>query len=150
MPALRGFARGLTRDVAAADDLVQEAILLALRAEAQWDPETSARAWVFTILRNAWRAQHRRRRREAAGQAGFAPPESAPAAQHGHSAVSELERALATLPPGQREALLLVGAQGLSMAEAAAVCAVPENTLKARVLRARAGLAAWYAAREGQ
>ncbi|MBE9604040.1 sigma-70 family RNA polymerase sigma factor [Acetobacteraceae bacterium H6797] len=144
VPALRGFARALARDAALADDLVQETILLALRAEAQWAPDTSLRAWLFTILRNAWLGQARKRQREARHQASIAQDEAVSAPQHAQSAVTELERALDTLSPTQREAIILVGAQGLTTAEAAKVCGVPENTIKARVMRARASLAAWY------
>lgn len=144
MAALRSFARALARDNALADDLVQETILLALRAEAQWDPETPLRAWLFTILRHAWLAHARKRSREAARHAQMHPETAAPARQHESSAVAELERAMASLPPSQREALVLVGAQGLSTAEAALICGVPEGTIKARVSRARASLAAWY------
>ncbi|MXP62967.1 sigma-70 family RNA polymerase sigma factor [Roseomonas sp. M0104] len=142
LPDLRAFARFLARDPTAADDLVQEAILRALRAESQWDPETSLRAWLFRILRNAFLEQIRRhgteRRVLAQLPASDAPQ---PAAQEAQHAVSDLARALDMLPLPQREALILVGAHGLSHEEAAAVCNVPVGTVKARVARARVALA---------
>ena len=134
---LRAHARALSRDATLADDLVQETILRALRAEAQFVPGTSPRAWLFTILRNAWLEGLRRHRHEV----GEALAEAAqPAIQPGRDALRGLQVAMAQLPLAQREALLLVGAQGMTMAEAAQVCGVPEGTIKARLSRGRARL----------
>lgn len=142
LPDLRAFARFLARDTAQADDLVQEAILRALRAEAQWDPATSLRAWMFHILRNVFLEGIRRRGTERRALERMpAPDEPPPSEQEARHAVSDLERALEKLPLPQREALILVGAHGLSHEEAAAVCNVPVGTVKARVARARAALA---------
>ncbi|MFC3124978.1 sigma-70 family RNA polymerase sigma factor [Pseudoroseomonas globiformis] len=154
LPDLRAFARFLARDTAAADDLVQEAIVRALRAEAQWDPErgpegaagpdpeASLRAWMFRILRNVFLETMRRRGTERRAMEQMPLPDTAPpAAQEARHAVSDLARALAHLPLAQREALILVGAHGLSHEEAAQVCNVPVGTMKARVARARAALA---------
>ena len=67
LPELRAFARFLVAGSRAeADDLVQEALLRMLRALDQFEPGTSLRAWAFTVLRNAFHEQHRRRRRETA------------------------------------------------------------------------------------
>ncbi|WP_106409312.1 sigma-70 family RNA polymerase sigma factor [Teichococcus deserti] len=142
LPELRAFARFLARDAAQADDLVQEAILRALRAEAQWDPATSLRAWLFHILRNAFLEQLRRRGTERRALERLPPP-AAPAAseQEARGEVADLQRAMAALPAPQREALILVGAHGLSHEEAAAVVGAPVGTVKARVARARAALA---------
>lgn len=141
LPDLRAFARFLARDTALADDLVQEAVLRALRAEAQWDPGTSLRAWLFHILRNVFLEQLRRRGTERRALERLPPPEqpgSTP--QEASAAVGDLSRALERLPLVQREALILVGAHGLSHEEAAAVCGVPVGTVKARVARARMAL----------
>ena len=142
LPELRAFARFLARDAAQADDLVQEAILRALRAEAQWDPATSLRAWLFHILRNAFLEQLRRRGTERRALERLPPP-AMPAAseQEARGQVADLQRAMAALPAPQREALILVGAHGLSHEEAAAVVGVPVGTVKARVARARMALA---------
>jgi RNA polymerase sigma-70 factor (ECF subfamily) len=144
LPALRGFARFLARDPTAADDLVQETILRALRAEAQWIPGTSLRAWLFRILRNVHLELGRRGGVEKRVKGQLNPPASAPAAQPAQSEAAELARAMESLPEAQRVALVLVAAQGMSAAEAAEVCGVPEGTIKARVFRARAALAARY------
>lgn len=141
LPQLRAFARFLARDAARADDLVQDAILRALTQEAQWEPGTDLRAWVFRILRNGFLGQLRRggAERRALGRldrgAFSAPAQLATAELH------ELGAALDGLPLAQREALVLVAALGFSIEEAAAICAVPPGTLKARISRARAALA---------
>ncbi len=125
-----------------ADDLVQEAVLRALGALGQFDASTSLRAWMFTILRNTFYEQSRRRRIEArALQQSFAEEEARDPAQEAHLDVGDLQRHLFTLTPLLREALVLVGAQGLSYDEAAAICGVPAGTVKARVSRARRHLA---------
>jgi RNA polymerase sigma-70 factor (ECF subfamily) len=146
LPDLRAFARFLVRDRTEADDLVQETVVRALAAQDQFQPGTSLRAWLFTILRNAFYEHARRRRREAqALSQAFPADEATPPHQHGHSDVADLERALWKLTPLLREALVLVGAQGLSNEEAAAICNVPPGTMKARVSRARAQLARLHA-----
>ncbi len=143
LPELRGFARFLVHDRTEADDLVQEALLRALQALAQFRAGSNLRAWVFTILRNAHMEQRRRRRTEALAIAGQIPGEEATApAQHGTTELDDLQRHLWRLSPVLREALILVGAQGLDYEEAAQVCGIPVGTMKARVSRARSQLAA--------
>lgn len=143
IPALRAYGRTLARSAAAADDLVQEALLRALRAETQFEPGTDLRAWMFTILRNVWLGQARRAGRERrALEAQRLEDEGSRPGQHSQLELSELARAMATLPLGQREALMLVGAQGLTTAQAALVVGVAEGTMKARVSRGRAALRA--------
>ncbi|MBC9178374.1 sigma-70 family RNA polymerase sigma factor [Pseudoroseomonas ludipueritiae] len=141
LPDLRAFARFLARDAALADDLVQEAVLRALRAETQWVPGTSLRAWVFHILRNVFLEQMRRRGTERRALERLPDPGESGVPQEDHGELEDLGRALQTLPLPQREALILVGAHGLSHEEAAIICAVPVGTVKARVSRARAALA---------
>jgi RNA polymerase sigma-70 factor (ECF subfamily) len=142
VPELRAFARFLVRERAMADDLVQDTIVRALDALPQFTPGTSLRNWLFAILRNTLYEQTRRRRIEQRLIAQAGPPEEFhPAAQPGQAALAELQRFLFVLPANLREALVLVGAQGLSYAEAAEICGVAEGTMKARVSRARAQLA---------
>ena len=138
LPALRSYARALCHERSAADDLVQETILRALRAEGQWQADSNLRAWLFTIQRNAWLAGKRRHgvERRYLEQVGTL----AVSEQPDRSPLDALNAAMQTLPPVQREALTLVGGQGLSMAEAAKVCAVPVGTIKARISRGRAAL----------
>lgn len=142
LPELRAFARFLARDRVLADDLVQDALVRALAAAGRFERGTNLKAWLFTILRNAFYEQGRRRRREAAVlRAGLPPNEAGRPDQDGRSEVGDLERLIWTLPPLLREALILVGAQELTHEEAAAICGVPEGTMKARLSRARAALA---------
>jgi len=141
LPDLRGFARFLVRDRVAADDLVQDTVVQALGALSQFQPGTNLKAWLFTILRNQFFAQARRRKREAELLQAHFQPEETIVSGDDLADIGDLQRMLWTLPPLLREALVLVGAQELSYDEAAAICAVPVGTMKARVSRARAALA---------
>ena len=138
VPTLRAFAISLSRNGDRADDLVQETLLRALRHIDSFQPATNMTAWLFTILRNLFRSEYRTRRREVEDTDGRhvdslkSPPE-----QQGRVELEELRVALAKLPPGQREALLLVGASGFNYAEAAAICETAVGTIKSRVHRAR-------------
>ena len=142
LPDLRAFARFLVRDHVGADDLVQDTVVRALGALTQFDVGTNLKAWLFTILRNLFFEQSRRRRREAAALSAKLPmEETARADQADPASLRDLQRTLWSLPPLLREALVLVGAQELSYEEAAAICSVPVGTMKARVSRARTQLA---------
>lgn len=139
---LRAYARFLTPQRTEADDLVQDALVRALAALAQFRPGTSLRAWLFVILRNAFYEQARRRRQErAALRHGLPAEEGGAPAQDAQSDIADLQTQLYALPALLREALVLVGAQGMSYEEAAEICNVPVGTMKARVSRARAQLA---------
>ena len=142
LPDLRRYARFLVRHAGEADDLVQDSLMRALAALPQYQSGTSLRAWLFAIQRNVFYEQSRRRRteRRLLEQADPAEEHSAPA-QHGHLDLADLTRHLFELPPLLREALVLVGAHGMSYDDAAAVCTVPVGTMKARVSRARTQLA---------
>ena len=143
LPALRGFARFLARDPALADDLVQDAVLRAFNAIEQFQPGTNLKAWLFTILRNHFYEQARRTRRETAVMAEYADAgQAAVASPQVQSEIADLQVLIFRLSPLLREALILVGAQGLSHEEAAAICGVPVGTMKARLSRARAQLVA--------
>jgi RNA polymerase sigma-70 factor (ECF subfamily) len=147
IPQLRAFARFLARDAARADDLVQDAVLRALERQDAWEEGTDLRAWTFRLLRNLFLDQQRRRRVEARGLAHMAPVAESAAVQPGRDALHDLDAMMAALPAPQREALILVAAMELEVAEAASVMGVPEGTVKARVSRARAALARGYGAR---
>ncbi len=141
LPDMRAFARFLVRDQGGADDLVQETVVRALAALAQFQPGTSLKAWVFTIERNAFWEQGRRRGREQrALRERFAEEEASGPPQESRTDLSDLNRVLFLLPPLLREALVLVGAQELSHEAAAAICGVPVGTMRARVSRARSRL----------
>ncbi len=146
IPHLRAFARGLCGRPDMADDLVQEALLKAWAAQARFEPGTSMRAWTFVILRNAYLTDMRRNRFRGEYDESVAERIlTAPAGQEEPIHLSDLHRALLTLPPERREALLLVGAGGLSYEEAANICGCAVGTIKSRVGRARATLAAMMA-----
>jgi RNA polymerase sigma factor (sigma-70 family) len=141
IPHLRAFARGLCGRPDLADDLVQEALLKAWAAQERFEPGTSMRAWTFVILRNAYLTDMRRNRFRADYDEAVAERILvAPAAQEGPMHLSDMHRALLTLPPERREALLLVGAGGFSYEEAAKICGCAVGTIKSRVGRARAAL----------
>jgi RNA polymerase sigma-70 factor (ECF subfamily) len=139
---LRAYARFLTPQRAEADDLVQEALVRALARLGQFRPGTNMRAWLFVILRNVFYEQARRRRSErtALQQALLADDARAPV-QEVRGDLADLQSQLFTLPPLLREALVLVGAHGMSYEEAAEICNAPVGTMKARVSRARLQLA---------
>ena len=138
LPELRAFARFLARDRNLADDIVQDAVVRALGALQQFEPGTNLKAWLFTIQRNVFYEQVRRRKREASAleERGH-DDHGGPVTAHD---ISDLQKMIWTLPPVLREALILVGAQGMTHEEAAVICGVPVGTMKARLSRARAAL----------
>ncbi|UAB78117.1 sigma-70 family RNA polymerase sigma factor [Erythrobacter sp. SCSIO 43205] len=141
IPHLRAFARGLCGRADMADDLVQEALLKAWAAQDRFEPGTSMRAWTFVILRNAYLTDMRRNRFRGTYDEGVAERIlTQPAEQEEPLHLSDMHRALLTLPPERREALLLVGAGGFSYEEAAEICGCALGTIKSRVGRARAAL----------
>jgi RNA polymerase sigma-70 factor (ECF subfamily) len=143
VPHLRAFARGLCGRPDMADDLVQETLLKAWAAQDRFEPGTSMRAWTFVILRNAYLTDMRRNRFRGEYDETVAERIlTAPAGQEQPIHLSDIHRALLTLPPERREALLLVGAGGFSYEEAAQICGCAVGTIKSRVGRARAALAA--------
>jgi RNA polymerase sigma-70 factor (ECF subfamily) len=138
IPHLRAFARSLTRNREQADDLVHDAAVRALTAERQFSPGTNFKAWIFTILRNLYYNRWREQRVRSAiledpALAGerLGPPQEAALK------IRDFKRAFWQLGQDQREALILVGASGMSYEEAAAICQCPVGTVKSRVSRAR-------------
>jgi RNA polymerase sigma-70 factor (ECF subfamily) len=138
IPHLRAFARSLTRNREQADDLVHDAAVRALTAERQFCPGTNFRAWIFTILRNLYYNRWREHRIRSAlladpvlAREQLGPPQEA------ILDIRDFKRAFWQLGQEQREALILVGASGMSYEEAAAICQCPVGTVKSRVSRAR-------------
>jgi len=138
VPSLRRYARALTQDAALADDLVQDCLERALSRFALWRRGSNLRAWLFTILRNVWLDEVRRRRSQPdmvalddAAMAGLPP------GQMHAMAVRDLAAGLAQLNPEQREVVLLVGLEGMSYAEVAEVTGVPMGTVMSRLKRGR-------------
>jgi RNA polymerase sigma-70 factor (ECF subfamily) len=143
IPALRAFAWSLSRNPSDADDLVQETLTKAWTYRDKFEPGSNLRAWLFTILRNSWYTSVAKRRREVADEEGR---HAAGLVSEGNQSWSveliQLRTALDTLPPEHREAIILVGAAGLSYEEAAEIAGCAVGTIKSRVNRARNKLAA--------
>jgi len=141
IPALRAFAWSLSHNGSDADDLVQETLIKAWSNRDKFEDGTNLRAWLFTILRNTYYTSVIRRRREVRDEQGeYAGALRTPATQDWSVAMGALQAALAQLPDEHREALILVGAAGLSYEEAAEICGCALGTIKSRVNRARARL----------
>ena len=142
VPSLRAFAISLSGNVDRADDLVQETLLRAIANIDSFQPGTNMSAWLFTILRNLFRSEYRKRRREVEDADGsYAESLKSHPEQGSHLEFKEFKTALSKLPSDQREALILVGASGFSYEEAAAICECAVGTIKSRVNRARNRLA---------
>ena len=149
IPNLRAFAISLTGNHSLAADLVQDTLLKAWSHRQDFQEGTNLRAWLFTILRNTYFSGIRKSRREvqdidgeAAGRLVSQPE------QLGHLEFEDFRVALQQLSADQREAILLVGAEGFSYEEAATVCGCAVGTVKSRVNRARIRLAELMSARD--
>jgi RNA polymerase sigma-70 factor, ECF subfamily len=138
IPNLRAFAVSLCGNPDRADDLVQETLVKAWSNLGSFVEGTNLPAWLFTILRNIYYSEYRKRRREVADSDGAIAAKLATApAQNGHMDLLDFRTALQQLPTDQREALILIGASGLSYEEAAQICGCAVGTMKSRVNRAR-------------
>jgi RNA polymerase sigma-70 factor (ECF subfamily) len=141
IPALRAFAWSLSHNGSDADDLVQDTLIKAWTNRDKFEPGTNLRAWLFTILRNTYYTNVLRRRREVRDETGeYASTLKAAPTQEWSVAMRALQSALQQLPDEHREALILVGAAGLSYEEAAEICGCALGTIKSRVNRARTKL----------
>jgi RNA polymerase sigma-70 factor (ECF subfamily) len=142
MGSLRAFGVSLCGDKERADDLVQETLFKAWNHLDSFKEGTNLKAWLFTILRNTYFSERRKRRREVEDTDGsYAARLSTHPAQHGHMEMQDFRAALVQLPDDQREALILVGAAGFSYEEAAEISGCAVGTIKSRVNRARNRLA---------
>ena len=143
-PALLAFARRLAKQESDAEDLVQDTILKALAARHRFQKGTNLRAWLFTILRNRFCSRWRMSRREVVtGPEMIDLGGSTPATQETLLWASQAaEQLLFHLSPAHRDVILLVPVRGASYAEAAQILGCSEGTVKSRLNRARAVLAA--------
>ncbi|MDX2266136.1 MAG: sigma-70 family RNA polymerase sigma factor [Hyphomicrobiales bacterium] len=142
IPNMRAFAISLCGNHARADDLVQDVLVKAWSNIDKFQEGTNLKAWLFTILRNTYLSDRRKRRREVEDANGvYSDKLSSPPEQHGHLDVKDMRLALAKLSTDQREALVLIGAEGFSYEEAAEICGCAVGTIKSRVNRARHRLA---------
>lgn len=142
IPNLRAFAISLCGNIQTANDLVQETMLKAWTHRAKFEAGTNIKSWLFTILRNTYFSDFRRGKREVQDVEGAAAATlSTHPEQPGHMDMMDFKRSLAELSEDQREALILVGAEGFSYEETAEICGCAVGTVKSRVNRARARLA---------
>jgi RNA polymerase sigma-70 factor (ECF subfamily) len=142
IPRLRAFAVSLCGRSDRADDLVQETLVKAWANMASFQVGTNMMAWLYTILRNEFYTEFRKRRHDVPDTDGmYAARLTSHATQESHIEFQDFRAALARLADDQREALILIGASGLSYDEAAMVCGCAVGTMKSRVHRARSKLA---------
>ncbi|WP_338105479.1 sigma-70 family RNA polymerase sigma factor [Microvirga tunisiensis] len=142
LSSLRSFAISLTRSVDQAEDLVQETVLRAISKQEKFEPDTNLQAWLFAILRNLFCSVCRKTKREVEDPDGsYAATLIAIPDHEDRIMVKDLAAALAKLPEGQRKAVLLVGAEGMSYEAAAQALGCAVGTIQSRVNRARNRLA---------
>ncbi|MCR4267936.1 sigma-70 family RNA polymerase sigma factor [Nitratireductor sp. ZSWI3] len=139
IPGLRRYARALLRDADEADDLVQDCLERAFSRIDAWKTDTSPRRWLFTLMHHLFidgvRARKRRMETPQAGpviETQFAAPP-----QNGFLDLRDVLDALQEIGAERRAAILLVGVEGMSYAEAAGVLGIPTGTLMSRVARGR-------------
>jgi RNA polymerase sigma-70 factor (ECF subfamily) len=126
------FARRLTSDSAAAEDLVQETMMRAWRGFDQFRGGTNARAWLFRILLNTFYGQGRK------GHLTLVPlGDTDRAGSHGGNSSFEITDALAKLPVDQRTVLMLGAVEGFTCREMAEMLHIPMGTVMSRLSRAR-------------
>jgi RNA polymerase sigma-70 factor, ECF subfamily len=142
IPRLRRYARALTRDITAADDLVQDCLMRGLAKQHLWQEGTDLRAWLFTILHNQYVNQVRRAVREGtAVSVSDSEPSLRRAEEQGKRLeLRDLDRAMAKLPEEQRTVILLVGLEGLRYEAVAEIIGVPVGTVRSRLSRGREAL----------
>ena len=138
MPLLRARAVVLCGDVDRADDLLQETLVKALASLSSFTEGTNLKAWLYTILRNTFFSECRQRGREVSDPDGLIVEQfSVPELQTGQADLRDITEAMQRLSPEQREALILVVAEGRSYEEAAKICRCRVGTMKSRVSRGR-------------
>jgi RNA polymerase sigma-70 factor (ECF subfamily) len=138
IPHLRAYARSLTRNSDAADDLVQDALVRGWAARQQFAPGTNFKAWMFTILRNHFLSERRRDRQDARPiddivDARLTCAPSQDVVIH----FDDMTRAFWQLSPHHREILMFIGAMGLSYEETAGIIGCAVGTVRSRLSRAR-------------
>ncbi|AQX28394.1 MULTISPECIES: RNA polymerase sigma factor [unclassified Bartonella] len=138
LPALRAFAVSLSGKHHKAEDLVQDTLMKAWAKQESFEIGTNIKAWLFTILRNEFYSQMRKRGREVQDSDGtFTQNMAIHPSQYGLLDLQDFKKALSTLSAEQREAIILIGASGFSYEDAAAICNCAVGTIKSRVSRAR-------------
>lgn len=143
IPRLRRYARALTRNVQAADDLVQDCLERAWRKAHLWEAGTDLRAWLFTLMHNVHINGLRRRQPETEPMQHNDYQDPRPPSAEAGLQLRDLEQGLAQLSPEQREVLLLVCLEEMTYEQVSAVLGVPIGTVMSRLHRARERLRAW-------
>ena len=142
-PHLRAFARTLSGSADNADDLAQTTLLKAWAARSSYRAGTNFKAWIFTILRNQFYSEARRARFTGEYDQEMAERTlSTKGGQEANVELADVMRAMETLPSNYRDALILVAVGDLAYEEIADICDVALGTVKSRICRARAMLAA--------
>jgi RNA polymerase sigma-70 factor (ECF subfamily) len=147
LDGLYSYALALSRNRTEAEDLVQETCLRAIRAMESLRADSSAKSWLFTILRNIWFNQLRQRRTAPEmvelDLDGTGPNQAADTAKDPHATyVSNIEQqqvrtAIAQLSDESREIIILREYEGLSYQEIATILECPQGTVMSRLARAR-------------
>jgi RNA polymerase sigma-70 factor (ECF subfamily) len=151
LPQMRAFAISLTRNLAAADDLVQDTIVKAWTHIDKFAAGTNMQAWLFTILRNTFYSSRRKVKREVQDTDGvFAAQLSVKPEHDSKLAFADFRRAFDQLSTEHREVLILVGASGFSTEEAAKMIGIAPGTVKSRTSRARKQLGLLMGLAEGE
>lgn len=142
IPSLRRYARALTGDTWAADDLVQDTLERACNKWRLWLVGSNLRAWLFSVMHNLFVNQlHQSVSGARAAMLDIDDlADELPAPASNADQMFDLQRCLLRLPPEQREVLLLVSMEDMSYAEIAKVTGVPLGTVMSRLSRARARL----------
>lgn len=140
--SLRRYARSLTRDSAEAEDLVHDALVRAYERRGTFRSGGNLRAWLLSIVHNAFIDGLRSRKSEAVRveQAGYLADANMQAPQEHSVRLAQVREAFFKLPDEQRSALHLVAIEGLTYSQAAEASGVPLGTLMSRIGRARAAL----------
>lgn len=144
IPQLRRYARALTGDYTAAEDLVQDTLERAWKRFGLWRSGSNLRAWLFTIMHNVFINQVRAEPRKQDESAEHSVPHLLWKSQTAENRLElqDLSNALRRLPNGQREVILLIGLEQMSYAEAARVLDIPIGTVMSRLSRGREQLRA--------
>jgi len=144
LPRLRRFARALAIDAADADDLCQVALERALKAEARWERGTRLDSWMYRIMRNCWidevRVRKRRSQTFVAEEEGVGVGQADDRRIEARVELGNVDRAMAALPPEQREVIALILVEGLAYREAAELLDLPMGTVTSRLVRGRQAL----------
>lgn len=145
VPCLRRYARALTRNPEAADDLVQDCLERAWRKAHRWEPGTDLRAWLFTLMHNLYVNGLRRKQIETESMTHDEHQDTKQRPPDSGLDLRDLETGLAQLTPEQREVLLLVCLEEMSYEQVAVIVGVPIGTVMSRLHRARKRLRGWMA-----